>query len=703
MAAAVPGVLGTEAFDLGDAVTNLGQLIGLLDSSGAFNAAWFTNPTAELANIPRRVGQVLELIDALLGPAVPDAPPVPSGAQWYAIPNPADGTPTGFYLVMPPPSGTATEAEIGLGIFDPFGYQALSIQAYAYIPVFGISSTAAPVFLIGPEPAQLGVLASTTNNFTAQNNVSFSALQLSLSIYFAAQLPTMELSFQNLEINGQPAPSQATYETLSALIDNLASVGDWMAAVILQGTYWLNTYIGSSTYTVGNVLSAACVLTTDGKGNYQLNSDYLKSNVSNPSLIAQNFLFNVLNTLADSTTPLIPISVGAPGSGIYVVQETAGGGGSDYGLRLMIADIAAASSASGPQFTVQLGKWIANETDSTSWLARSLGPNAVAPSPGISFYLMQSTSTSSGCSSNPPSITFAPHVEFVSLGFDVAGAGQQPLFSAGGCVLSGAELRVYLTQLGGAFTFGAAASLDGLGVPLGPTFDNAVSQSSTNQVAQSLLESGSSAQGGDQDKVNPAFSMSVAWVQQGTIAFQLYDANQNPSNEVSIPIQRAFGPLQCDKLGLGWVQDSQTPANDMLSLSFDGSVSLAGLSVDLMGLSIGIPVTTPGDFSGYDLDLDGMGLTLNAGAVDLSAAFVKLPPDASATPPRTYTEYDGEALLKAGTFAIAALGSYAYVPASGSTAGYASLFIFGIFDGILGGPEFFFVTGLAAGFGITAG
>ena len=686
--------VGSASLELDNGVSNLGILIGLLTDSGAFNPGWFSDPVTELSNLPQRVGPLLSLIDLALGP--PSAgTPVFENAQWYPIPNPLDGSPTGCYLVIPPPSDSATQAEIGLGISYPFGYDALTIDAYAYIPMFRISTEAAPVFLIGSEPAQFGVRATSTNNFTASNNVEFSALRLDADVYFADQPPTMELVFEQLTRNGGP-PSDVSYQTLSALLDDLSNAGDWIASVIAQGTYWLNNYIGSSTYTIGNVLTAACVLNTDADGSYQLNSEYLQTNADNPLLIAQNFLFNALNTLADSTTPILPISTGDAGSGIYIVREATDGGGSDYGLRLLIQGIQAAVSSSGSQITVQLGKWIANETDANSWLARSSG--AAAPPPGVSLYLMQSSSTSGNCS-NPPSVSFAPHVEFVSLGIDIGTASGQPLFSTAGCALRGAELRVYFAQTGGNVTFGAAASLDGLGVPLGPAFGGAVKESGSNPVARNLLASGSDQQGGDPEPVNPAFSMSLAWVEQGTFAFQLYDSGNQPANEVTIPIQRAFGPLQCDKLGVGWVQDPVTPANDMLSLLFDGTVSLLGLSVDLIGLSVGIPVTTPTDYSAYDLDLQGLGLSLNAGPVELSAGFAKVPADLNAKPPRTYTEYDGEALLKAGTYAIAALGSYAYVPNAGTGSGYASLFIFGILNGEIGGPEFFFITGLAAGFG----
>jgi hypothetical protein len=287
---------------------------------------------------------------------------------------------------------------------------------------------------------------------------------------------------------------------------------------------------------------------------------------------------------------------------------------------------------------------------------------------------------------------FAPGFALSSVGIGISGGANTPLINLNGYTLQGAEVRAYLDSDG--WVYGFAGRFDGLGFPLGPSFGSATSESQTNPVAQSLLSSGSGGSGdqGDQDPVNPAFSLSAAYVQGGSFVVQLYDKNDAPADQVIIPFQRTLGPLRAEKLGLGWVQ-----ATDMLSLLLDGGISLAGLNVDLVGLSIGIPVATPTDFSKYDLDLNGLDITLSAGEVELSAALVKLPPDPGATPPRTYTEYDGEALIQAGSYTVSAVGSYAYV--EGNDGGYASLFIFGFLDANLGGPAFFYVTGLAAGFG----
>ncbi len=697
-------------------VLNLGKLIGLLKQDSRIDQDWFAHADVELGNIPRRVRELLQLTADVLGKG--KTPAGVPGGTWYPIPNPVDkAKATGFYLVAPPPPASGTSpvnATVGIGVLQETGYGKLSINAYGYVPLFKLSSDSSPSIVIGTQPSSIGVVASLTDNETFKaNGVSFTSMKLDVNFSFsAAQAPSMRLTFGNLK--GAPAGVPSEFTSLQQLIDNIEAVGKWIAAVILQGTYWLDHYIGSSVYTIGDILTTACVLTVDNDGKYNLNLDYLKTNVKNPKVLAENFLFNLLHKLSESDKPIVPIPVGAAGSGIYVVREKAEDGASDYGARLMINDIKVGGGAKSkettsgdktasppPEITFQIGKWIAEEKDKDSWVARALGETKDFVKPGVSIYLLRSTSTAGECKSEGPNVTFKPRIELVSLGLDVYGGAGQALFDIGGYTMGGAELRVYVKQSDSGFIFGGAASIDDLGIPLGPGFGSGAQGKNSNPVAQSLLESGAKAEKtdkdeGDKEPVNPTFSMSAAYVKGGNFAFQLYDADGKPSDKVVLPIQRALGPLQCQKIGLGWVQKDK-----FLSLLFDGGIHLDVLSVDLYGLSVGIPIGSPGDFSKYSLDLEGMGLALKAGQVEVSGAFVKLAADEKSTPKRLYPEYNGVVYIKAGTFSITAIGSYAYIKENDD--GYASLFIFGALEGKLGGPAFFYVTGLAAGFGYNRG
>jgi hypothetical protein len=677
---------------LGNKATTLAQLIGILKPDGGVNLDWFSSAGSELEDIPRRLPQLFTLIQELLGPAVSEAPLV-NGAQWYAIPDPADGRATGLYLIAPGPSEDISAGDVGIGVFHDLGYDDLSITTSVYIPLFHLSTSAGPSFIAGSQPIKLSVCAACGGNFTATNNVTFSALNLDTEIYFADELPTMQLVFKDLTINGVAAPTNlSTYNSLSELIGNLDGAIDWVAAVLLSANYWLNQYVGRSTYTIGDILEDTCIVKLDDTEGYVLNADYLRNNAGRPQTIAENFLLNLLTNLADSSTPVVPLAVGAPGSGIYVVKENAEANGSDFGFRLIIEDIPVTNNGSdgtgtGPQIQVQLGKWIAGEPDADSWVARSLDISSDFPSPGFSLFLFQSNSMGGECAA-APALNFAPHLELISVGIDIQGSGNKPLFEDNGYVLNETELRIYLKQNGTSFTFGAAASLDGLGIPLGTN----LSANSNNPVAQNLLSSGpagSAATAPDSGVVNPTFSVSVAWMSEHSngLKFHLYAPGGTRTEKVWFPIQRAFGPLHCQRIGVEWPEAND---DDLLSVLFDGGVAVGGLDIDLLGLSVGIPISAPGDLDRYRLDLEGIDITFSSGPLEISGGLYK---EHVAVAGQDVLEYNGEALIKAENWSLAALGSWA------SFQGHPSLFIFAFLNDPLGGPPFFFVTGVSAGFG----
>ena len=718
----------TPDIELAPDIEQLGELLGLLDVSGCFDAKWFGQIPANLEKIPERVAPLLALIDHILGPAVvpdtckPTERPEPAGnpgapeagTNWYPIRNPLDGSPTGLHLVVGNVSKGNQSADIGVGIRHTTGYQDLTIAAYAVLPLFHLSNTASPEFLPGTKPLSIGLEVSSDAGFSTDDGVHFSSLLLDVELFLGTAAPTMALEFVGL--SGQPAKAPSKYTSLAAFLDGIENhdVGSWLSAVLLKGTYWLKLYVGRSSWTIGDLLCAACVLSVDENDNYALKLDYLKENAHHPNVLAENFLLNVLVKLSESKEPLIPIPVGAEGSGIYITREACKTGENDsfeYGLRVMIQDIPIAGGknknktekenkdrAGKPEYMLQLGKWIGKETKDDSWLSR-LGRPA---DPGVAFYLLTGPSQASSCGSQPPKVTFAPRVELISVGIDVRGSAKNPLFNHNGYVLSGAELRVYLRQESSGVTFGAACSLDGLGLPLGPTAagQGEGNGQASNPVAQNLLSSGSDDKDakGDKSPVNPSFGLSAAYCEAGNpkFALQLYDKDGNPANPVTIPIGRALGPLQCDKLGVGWDKETHR-----LSLLFDGGIHAGTLELDLTDLSVGIPLSAPGEFSEYSLDLHGIGITFDSGDVEISAALLETPGGDDVS-----ISYDGEAIAKAGPLGISAIGSYAYM--KGKTdqdadgKGYASLMVFGVLDDELGDPTgtgAFFVTGLATGFG----
>ncbi len=143
-------------------------------------------------------------------------------------------------------------------------------------------------------------------------------------------------------------------------------------------------------------------------------------------------------------------------------------------------------------------------------------------------------------------------------------------------------------------------------------------------------------------------------------------------------LQRTLGPVYLDKVGVQY-------RDATLWLLLNASLSGAALTISLDGLSVGSPLK---GFS-PSFDLRGLGIDFQSGAVEIGGAFLRAEPENAGQP----DQYDGTAVIKTAEATLSALGSYAEL------GGQPSLFIYAFLDYPLGGPAFFFVTGLAAGFG----
>lgn len=677
---------------------------------------------------------------ALLGDLLPvtrteDGPDgsVPANGSWRPVgfPSPVHlpTGPNGLYVVLPGPN-QSEPFDLGLGLWGrlraPFPPdqedQAVTVTGYVYLPLLQVGDG------IKVPPGIKGSSLVIGAGLALKQGVKVFDDSLE-SLEFRAEIDASDCSSSfvvDVYCNGAKPPHPTHSFSDATTTSNGKTLPNWVNEILvahdeageeLQALQkGLNGLLRKAfppplphepkplQFSVGNLLVTAKLLTpedtqTDGPWQVEV-TDWSKLE----GKTAADFMFWVLEKLAARKDPIIP--VGKRPNGIYVVGEDAGDG-KDYGLRVVAQDIALSGGEktgdkdSGEQddnddgdakpkrkIDLQLGKWLSGEDDDTSWVKRTATAQPPAPrEPGLSLFLVHQDGGSAVC---------RPRAELVSAGLDVKGTADQPLFDKNGYVLSGFEGRVLVRQGGdGVLHFGGAAKLDGLGVPLGPGFGKST-QGTDDKVAQSLLSSGSdeggdAKSGGDQAPVNPSFSLSVAYFQKDEVVVQLYDKDGKPTDVAWIPIQRALGPLHCDKIGLGWKQEER-----LLSLLFDGGISRGELDVDFINLSVGVPVEHPGDFSQYKLGLDGFGLTYSAPPVELSAALLRVPPKGGNGP--AYAEYDGEAFLKAKNFGIGAIGSYAW--AGSETDGYASLFILGILDRALGGPPYFYVTGVAAGFGL---
>lgn len=142
-----------------------------------------------------------------------------------------------------------------------------------------------------------------------------------------------------------------------------------------------------------------------------------------------------------------------------------------------------------------------------------------------------------------------------------------------------------------------------------------------------------------------------------------------------IDLNKNFGPVHFQRLGFQYEDKN-------FWFRIDGALVAAGLSLSLQGLSVGVslPDLKP------SFDLQGLGLAFEKGGFEIGGAFLRIKhPD--------YDEYAGLATMKFKKLELAAIGSYARIN------GHSSLFLYAVLNYPIGGPSFFFVTGLAAGFG----
>jgi hypothetical protein len=151
-----------------------------------------------------------------------------------------------------------------------------------------------------------------------------------------------------------------------------------------------------------------------------------------------------------------------------------------------------------------------------------------------------------------------------------------------------------------------------------------------------------------------------------------------PGQQVTwIDVQRAFGPVQINRVGFTITTDSK------LAILLDAAATLGGLSIGLTGLEAEMPIHSPFIPT---FDLAGLQVQFSAPEFSIGGGLEKVPGTAP-------VEYTGELSLTVGSFGATALGSYTTI------GGHPSLFAFVFIDVPLGGPALFFVTGLAGGFG----
>ncbi|MEM9780424.1 MAG: DUF6603 domain-containing protein, partial [Pseudomonadota bacterium] len=147
-------------------------------------------------------------------------------------------------------------------------------------------------------------------------------------------------------------------------------------------------------------------------------------------------------------------------------------------------------------------------------------------------------------------------------------------------------------------------------------------------------------------------------------------------------LDKTVGPVHLSRVGARYRKTAASEPE--VTLALDGGLTMGPVHFSLNGLGLAATLHKAGKPRVSAVpQLDGLGLDYQSGPVQMAGAFQRNGPG----------DYAGAALLGTEALTLTALGSYV------ATDEGKSLFVYAVLDRPLGGPAFFFVTGLAAGFG----
>ncbi|SFU19118.1 hypothetical protein SAMN04489724_0103 [Algoriphagus locisalis] len=429
---------------------------------------------------------------------------------------------------------------------------------------------------------------------------------------------------------------------------------------------WLQAPLIKSSAISPALLLEATQLVEDTEGIYVLTSfDKLAK------LTPKEFLGNFLFTLLKEQWTLLSFS--EEGKIIIGPKSEVDG---YYGLLIQAPNL---SISAIPNLVFQLGG------KNTDWITNSVNGTPAFGDRGIGLYV---PIAKNGNDSYSVDFTYF-NLVLNNVGFDIIGKNGQPIVDLSRFKLGSVDPRaLFDLQFRGdqpiKIQFGAGLSMDEMGLSLSPK--TITEGGGNNPIAKNVLGSGESDD--DNKTTDPRFSVDVGYIDKLWVNLR---SNTGNGHEVIIPVQRSFGPLFIENIGLGWEGEKTPPLLDFIS---SGSFELAGFKAALQGLRVGMPVTAPTDWSKYTIDLDGFAVDYTGG-VTINAGFLKSESDG-------IVEYTGVAILSAKKFSLGALGSYAQIKMeNGDTS--TSMFIFGVLNAPLGGIPAFFIEGIAAGFAYNRG
>ncbi len=233
---------------------------------------------------------------------------------------------------------------------------------------------------------------------------------------------------------------------------------------------------------------------------------------------------------------------------------------------------------------------------------------------------------------------------------------------------------------------GARVELAGVAIPL------AGASGGQNTVAQGVMPSA----GSGADAPKPRFSPALAIQKPPNGSMAVSFSAGSGGGPWWLSIQREFGPIYLEQVGLAVSQDGQKIAS--IGVLIDGKVSLFGLSaaVDSLSLTYHVEGTgSPFDPERWSVDVAGFAVTADLAGLSLAGGLRKF------TPAEGGVEYLGMLLARLGVYGITVYGGFGQVGPPGDQ--YSAMFLFGAVNGPIGGPPAFFVTGIGGGFGANRG
>lgn len=199
------------------------------------------------------------------------------------------------------------------------------------------------------------------------------------------------------------------------------------------------------------------------------------------------------------------------------------------------------------------------------------------------------------------------------------------------------------------------------------------------------------------DGQNPGLSLDVGWnAAKGELLLDFPKgapaAPKLPAGDevaITIPVNRQIGPLDVGGITVGLSgKTTKDPKSASVHVVLDAAFDLAGVRVEPEGLGVRIPFATIASPETWSVTLSGLGLSFKNGGITLAGRFA-----------RVGDGFEGDALVSAYGFSLGAIGGYTQIQAEDGSK-HPSLYVFAVCKTPLGGPPFFFVTGVAGGFGV---